>query len=275
MTKLLNKLWLYLAVIVVCGLVIFPIYWMFNTSLAPTTQLRAFPPKWFPSEPQWSVYTNLFMDRPMALWLFNSTKVALISTAISIVVSVLAGYSLSRFRVRGTRGVGIFVLTSRMLPSTLLIIPLFIFMRQLGLLGNHMSLILAHVTFIIPFAIWMLKGYFDSLPKELEEAAMIDGCNPLNALTKVILPISAPGIAATTLYGFILSWSDFLFARTFLANSAGNWTVPVGIATLKGEFLIDWNVIMAGALVGTIPIVVIYLFLERFLVSGLSAGAVK
>ena len=271
----LNKLWLYLSVIAVCALVVFPIYWMFNTSLAPTSQLRAFPPKWFPSDPQWSSYTSLFTERPMALWLFNSVKVALMSTAISIVVSVLAAYSLSRFRVRGTRGIGIFVLTSRMLPSTLIIIPLFVFMRQLGLLGDHLSLVLAHSTFIIPFAIWMLKGYFDSLPQALEEAAMIDGCNPLNALTRVILPISAPGIAATTLYGFILSWSDFLFARTFLASAASKWTVPVGIATLKGEFLIDWNVVMAGALVGTVPIVIMYLFLERFLVGGLSAGAVK
>jgi multiple sugar transport system permease protein len=271
----LNKPVLYLSVIVVCVLIIFPIYWMFTTSLAPVSQLRAFPPRFFPVDPQWSVYQFLFAERPMARWLFNSTKVALLSTAISLTVSVLAGYSLSRFRVWGTRSVGIFILTSRMLPSTLLIIPLFVMMRQLGLLGSHWSLVLAHVTFIIPFATWMLKGYFDSLPRELEEAAMMDGCNPLSALTRVILPISAPGIAATTLYGFILSWSDFLFARTFLANASEAWTVPVGIATFKGEYIIDWNVIMAGALVGTIPIVIIYLFLERFLVGGLSAGAIK
>ena len=211
----------------------------------------------------------------MALWLVNSTLVALVSSFISLVVSILAGYSLSRFIVRGSHTMGIFILTSRMLPGTLMVIPLFVLMRQLDLLGSYWSLIIAHTTFITPFATWMLKGYFDSIPQDLELAAMIDGCNPLTALWRVVLPISLPGIAATTLYGFILSWSDFLYARTFLANATDAWTVPIGVASMKGEFIVDWNLIMAGALVGSLPIIIMYFFLERYLVGGLSAGAVK
>jgi len=273
--QFLKRTGLYLAVIIVCALLIFPIYWMFNTSLAPVSQLRAFPPRFFQPNPEWSVYSLLFTEKPMLLWLINSTVVALTASILSLFVSILAGYSLSRFIVRGSQSMGIFILTSRMLPSTLMVIPLFILMRQLDILGSRWSIIIAHTTFIIPFATWMLKGYFDSIPQDLEQAAMIDGCNPLSALQRVVLPISLPGIAATTLYGFILSWGDFLYARTFLANATEAWTVPIGVASLKGEFLIDWNVIMAGALVGSLPIIIMYFFLERFLVGGLSAGAVK
>ena len=167
---------LIVAVVVVCAVLLFPIYWMFNTSLSPANQLRSFPPSFFPTDPQWSTYADVIVDRPMLTWLMNSMVAALISASISLVVSMLAGYSLSRFRVRGSRGAGIFILTSRMLPATLLVIPLFVLFRELGLVGNRWSIIIAHVTFIIPFATWMLKGYFDSIPKEIEDAAMIDGC---------------------------------------------------------------------------------------------------
>ena len=273
--KNLRQPLLYIAVIITCILLVFPVYWMLNTSLAPATQLRVFPPRFFQVDPQWNIFNIVLFERPMLTWLLNSTLVALAATFISMVVSVLAGYSLSRYRVRGSREVGIFILTSRMLPATLVVIPLFVFFRQLDLIGSLWSLVIAHVTFIIPFATWMLKGYFDSIPIDLEESAMIDGCNPISALFRVILPISSPGIAATALYGFILSWDDFVFARTFLASQQTAWTVPVGVSTIKGEYITGWNEVMAAALIGALPILLMYLFLERYLVGGLSAGAVK
>jgi ABC-type multidrug transport system fused ATPase/permease subunit len=134
-------------------------------------------------------------------------------------VSMLAGYSLSRFKVRGGQSLGLFILTAKMLPATLLVIPLFGIFRQLELIGSLWSIILAHATLIIPFTTWMLKGYFDTIPRELEQAAMVDGCSPLGAMVRVILPVSAPGLAATALYGFVLSWSDYAYARTFLTNA--------------------------------------------------------
>ncbi len=142
-------------------------------------------------------------------------------------------------------------------------------------MGDYKSVIISHATFIIPFATWMLKGYFDSIPRDLEEAAMIDGCNPLTALFRVILPLSLPGLAATTLYGFILSWNDFLFSKTLLATSQSSWTVTLGVSTLKGEYTTPWNDIMAASLITALPIIIIYFFLEKYMVSGLTAGAVK
>lgn len=267
---------LYLTVVTTCAVLVFPVYWMFNTSVAPSTQLRTYPPQFLQSNPQFNSYITVLTERPLLIWLRNSTIIALAATLLSVSVSVLAGYSLSRFSVLGSQAMGIFVLTSRMLPGTLLVIPLFIFFRQLGLINDARSVIIAHATFIIPFATWMLKGYFDSIPKELEEAAMVDGCNPLTALFRVILPVAAPGLAATVLYGFILSWNDFLFARTFLTSQT-TWTVTVGLSSMAGSEaqLTPWNQIMAASLLACVPVVLAYLFLERYLVGGLTAGAAK
>ncbi|MCY4062002.1 MAG: carbohydrate ABC transporter permease [Chloroflexi bacterium] len=266
---------LYAVVIAVVIVLVFPLYWMFNTSLAPATQLRRFPPVFVQPEPTLAAYEAIFTERPIGVWLRNSAVVALASTALSMFVSVLAGYSISRIRARGSQAIGLFFLMSRMLPSTLIIIPLFVSFRQFQLIGDLRSLVLAHATFITPFAVWMLKGYFDTIPMELEDAAMIDGCTPLSALLRVVLPLSAPGLAATTLYGFVLSWNDFVFARTFLVANQKAWTVNVGVASLKGEYLTEWNEIMAGSLIAMLPIVLAYLFLERYLVSGLTAGSSK
>ena len=190
-------------------------------------------------------------------------------------VSILAAYGLSRFRVRGGPSLGLFILVSKMLPATLLVIPLFAIFRELKLIGSLWSIILAHSTLIVPFSTWMLKGYFDTIPREMEQAALVEGCSPIGAMIRVVLPVSAPGLAATALYGFVLSWSDFAFARTFLTSSQSNWTANVGIATFKGEYITDWNEVMAASLMAAVPIMIVYIFLERFLVSGLTAGAEK
>lgn len=266
---------LYTTLVVVIGVLLFPVYWMVITSLAPSNALRSFPPQFWPQNPQWQTYTNLIFNTDMPRWLLNSAVVALVSTAISMLVSILAAYSLSRYTMKGSEAVGLFILMSKMLPATMLIIPLFSIFRNLGLMGSLWSLIIAHATAIVPFATWMLKGYFDSIPQELEQAAQVDGCTPWGALFRVILPVSAPGLAATALYGFVLSWADYLYARTFLANAAGNWTANVGIATFKGEYQTDWNVIMAASLLAALPIMIAYLFLQRYLVGGLTAGAGK
>ena len=162
-----------------------------------------------------------------------------------------------------------------MLPATLLVIPLFAIFREFRLIGSLWSIVLAHSTLIVPFSTWMLKGYFDSIPRELEQAAMVDGCSQLGALFRVILPVATPGLAATALYGFVLSWSDFIYARTFLTVEQTKWTANMGIATLKGEYITDWNEVMAASLLAAIPIILVYMLLERYLVGGLTAGAEK
>ena len=271
----LVKLILYVTVILTCATVLFPIYWMTVTAMSPGTSLRTFPPRLWPEDPQWDVFFNLFQTHDMAIWMVNTAMIAFATLILSLAVAVPAAYSLSRFSVRGARSFGLFILIAKMLPGTLLVIPLFVIFRASGLLESKWSVVLAQATAIVPFAAWMLKGYFDTIPRELDQAAMVDGCSPLGALWRVVLPVSAPGIAATALYALVISWSDFLFARTFVLRTASNWTLSMGIEAMRDEYFVDWNIMMAGSLIAAAPIIVIYLFLERFLVSGLASGAQK
>ena len=269
------RLVLYASVAATCAILIFPIYWLFVTALSQPDQLRQLPPKFWPDVPNWDVFGRILAERPILLWLSNSALAALGAVVLSMSVSVLAGYSLSRFRVRGGLSLGLFILAAKMLPATLLVIPLFGIFRMTGMIGSLWSIILAHATLIIPFTTWMLKGYFDTIPRELEQAAMVDGCSPFGALFRVILPVAAPGLAATALYGFVLSWSDYAYARTFLTNAQDNWTANLGITTMKGEYISNWADISAASILVALPILAIYLFLERYLVGGLTAGSDK
>src|SRR3546814_482596 len=168
-------------------------------------------------------------------------------------VSIFAGYSLSRFHVRGGQSLGLFILTAKMLPATLLVIPLFGIFRTVGMIGSLWSIILAHATLIVPFTTWMLKGYFDTIPRELEQAAMVDGCSPLGALFRVILPVATPGLAATALYGFVLSWADYAYARTFLTNAQDRWPATLGITPMKGEYVTAGKALTAAAAFVAMP----------------------
>ncbi|HYM68062.1 MAG TPA: carbohydrate ABC transporter permease [bacterium] len=265
---------LYAAVVVVVGVLVFPVYWMFNTSLAPQNQLYVYPPTFVHPHATLAAYTKILHERPIGRWLLNSLVVVLLSGAYSLGVGVLAGYSLSRFRTRGAGTLGHLLLASRMLPTTLLVIPLFVAMSTVHLINSLWSVVIANVTFIMPFATWMLKGYFDSIPRELDEAAYIDGSSRLGALVRVVLPLAAPGLAATALYSTILAWDEYLFARTFL-TTASTWTISVGLGSFRGEYVTYWNEVMAASLIGTLPIILIFLVLERQLIQGLTAGAVK
>ena len=271
----LQSILLYLTIISTAGIILFPIYWLFITALASTDELSSLPPTFIPRDPDWAIFSRVLTERPILLWLFNSTIVALGSVILSMIVSVLAGYGLSRFRVRGGQSLGLFILTAKMLPATLLVIPLFAVFRNFGMIGSLWTVIIAHSTLIIPFTTWMLKGYFDTIPRELEQAAMVDGCSPMAAMMRVVLPISTPGLAATALYAFVLSWADYAYARTFLQGAQTNWTANMGIASMRGEYTTDWNEISAAAVFVATPIMLIYLFLERYLVGGLTAGAEK
>lgn len=270
-----GQIGIYAAVIVTVVLLLFPIYWMTITALSPANQLRSFPPVFFPEDPQWGVFSELLATQPFALWLKNTIFIAVATMVLALSVSILAAYALSRYRLRGGTTIGLFILTSKMLPATLLVIPFFAIFKQLGLVGSLWSVVITQSTLIVPFCTWMLKGYFDTIPEELEHAALVDGCSPLATIFRIVLPVAAPGLAATALYAFVISWSDFLFARTFLQTSESQWTLNMGIAALKGEYITDWNVIMAASLMASIPILLVFLFLERFLVGGLASGAEK
>jgi multiple sugar transport system permease protein len=263
------------SVILTCAVLFFPLYWMLVTAVADPGDINHYPPIFFPTAPSLAAFRAVLLHRPMLLWIANSAAVAASSTALTIVLGVFGGYALSRYSSRAAQGFGISILVAKMIPTTLLIIPLYVVFRQLGLIATLSSAALAHCTVTIPFAIWMLKSYFDSIPRELEEAAMIDGCTPIGTLRRVLLPVSLPGLGATALYAFILSWNEFAFSRTLLISRPENWTVTIGIASIRGEYIVSWNEIMAAAAIAAIPIIAVFLWLERYLIVGLTAGAQK
>lgn len=274
-TSRFGQFGIYAAVITTVLVLLFPIYWMGITALSPSNRLRSFPPTFWPEEPQWGVFRELLATQPFGLWLQNSLLIAIATMILALSVSILAAYGLSRYRLRGGTGIGLFILTSKMLPATLLVIPFFAIFSRMGLVGSLWSVIITQSTLIVPFCTWMLKGYFDTIPEELEHAALVDGCSPLGTIFRIVLPVAAPGLAATSLYAFVISWSDFLFARTFLQTSESQWTLNMGIAAMKGEYITDWNVIMAASLMASVPILLVFIILERFLVGGLASGAEK
>jgi multiple sugar transport system permease protein len=271
---IVERLAVYGGLAVLGGFALFPVYWMAVTSVLPADSIFRDPPSFFPVDAQFGGYRKVWTDSGLPRWIVNSTVVVAISTGLSALVAVLAGYGLSRFRSRLGQAIGYLLLTSRLVPSTLWVIPLYVVYQSLGMLDSYPAVILAYATFEIPFATWMLKGYFDSIPRELDQAAQLDGCSELSSLTRVILPAALPGIAASLMASAILGWSDYLFALTFLRDPA-RWTVTVGIQSLFGEHVTLWNSIMAASLVATLPMLVLFLALGRYLVAGLTAGAVK
>lgn len=272
--KRLRSFVFYLLLLITIVILFFPFYWMINTSLAPRDSLFLYPPRLVHPDAQLGSYRDLFENRPIFRWMRNSAEIVLVVTTISTCMAAFAGYSMSRFQRRGTTTIGLLLLASRMLPTTLLVIPLFIIMQRLDLIDSLFSLVLADLIFIVPFAAWMLKSYFDGIPKELEEAAWLDGAGRLRGLFQIVMPLAAPGLAATALYSSILAWDEFIFARTFI-NSESNWTITLGLASFTGQYVTYWNDIMAASLIGCIPILIIFLFVERYLVTGITSGSLK
>ncbi|WP_422446403.1 carbohydrate ABC transporter permease [Thermoanaerobacterium sp. DL9XJH110] len=252
---------------------VFPYIWTFITSIKPEAELYAPTVKYFVKNPTFDNYRNLFQKTNFLHNLVNSFLVAGITSVISLFVSVMAAYAFARFNFRGKLFFMVSFLLINMFPSVLLLIPLFTIMRKVGLLYTPLSLVIAYSTFTIPFSVWLLTGYIRDLPVSLEEAAMVDGCNRFQAFMRITLPLIIPAIIATGIYIFITAWNEFIFALMF-TNEATR-TLPVALQTFIGQFDIQWGLLTAGGVVATIPVVVMFMFIQKKLVEGLTAGAVK
>jgi multiple sugar transport system permease protein len=253
---------------------VFPFYWMLNTSLKPPHEVFLSPPA-FASE-NWTLaaYDTLLRVRPFGRYFLNSLIVSAGSTLLSVVLAALAAYGFTRFHVRGAGALVVFLLFIKMLPETLLIIPYFRLMSELGLLNTHLALILAYSSFALPFSVWMLIGFFRSIPREIDEAAIVDGASRLVAFFRVILPLARPGLVAVALFTFLISWNAYVWALV-LTTDPSMFVLSVGIANMVGEYRVQWNELMAAAMIAAAPVMVLYALLERHLVSAITAGAVK
>jgi multiple sugar transport system permease protein len=270
----LARIGLCLAALAAAAALLFPLYWMLLTSVLPTRltlsrQPPLLPP---PSEVTFAAYALVFARKPLLTWLLNSAAVTLGTMALTLVAATLAGYSLSRFRTAAQETLGFALLASKMLPSTLIVIPFFILFTALGLVESRAGLILANSAAATPFATWLLKGFFDAIPRELEQAAMIDGCDELGAFRRIALPLARPGLAAAAAYVAIVAWADLIFART-LTSRPENWLVTVGLQSFMGEYLVDWSSLMAAATVSVLPMLALFFVIEPHLVRGMSRGA--
>ena len=264
----------YLVVVVTILANLFPFYWMVVTSLKSWAGIFTYPPTFLPLPLDTTAYREVFEKSRLGLWLANSVAVGLPTTVLALICSTSGAYALSRFRFRGRGLTGMLILVTQMLPGTLLVIPIYLMFKAWGLLDTHLALILAYATFALPFCIWMLKGYFDTIPIELEEAALVDGCTRLQVLRHIVLPLSLPGLTVTAMFAFVLAWNDLVLAITLNTNPELR-TVAVGLASFVGEYGTPWGQIMAASAVTSLPILLLFLFLQRYLLYGLTAGAVK
>jgi multiple sugar transport system permease protein len=255
-------------------LVAFPFYWMLNTSLKPASEIFLSPPTFASANWSLDAYATVLTKRPVGRYFLNSLAVALGTTVLSVTLAALAAYGFTRFFPRGATPFIIFLLFTKMLPETLLIVPYFQLMSDLGLLNTYAALILAYSSFALPFSVWMLIGFFRSIPRDIDEAAMIDGAGYLQSFFRVILPLARPGLVAVALFTFLIAWNSYLWALVLTTDSS-MYVLSVGVANMVGEYRVQWNELMAAAVIAALPVMILYSLLERHLVNAITSGAVK
>jgi ABC-type glycerol-3-phosphate transport system permease component len=275
-----RKIWFTTLVVLILAVIIvftiFPFLWMISVSFKPPGEVYA-APRLFPHKPTLEGYRSILIPKgafSFKNWISNSLVVAVATTVFSLIIATLGGYGLSRFRFRGKPFLCFWILTTQVIPGSLLIIPLYIIMVNLNLLDSLFGLVLAYTTFSVPFCTWMMKGYCDSIPTSIDEAAMVDGANRFIVFWRVVLPLTIPGLVATGIFSFIAGWNEYLFANVFM-RSYGKWTLAVGIQNFQGQYDTNWGTIMAGAVLIAVPIVFLFFLMQKHLVSGMTAGAVK
>ena len=255
-------------------LVLFPILWMVFASLRPTLETLSDPPVWIPRDVTFAAYGKLLADPTQLRYFLNTYLIALATAGLSVLLGSLSAYGFSRFRIAGARYILLGLLGLQLLPNVALVLPFFNMSQALGIHNTYLALIIADTSFALPFAAWLLKGFFDSIPVALEDAAMLDGCTRLQSLRHVVLPLALPGLIGTAVFAFLWAWNEFLFA---VVLTAGPEVAPLTIRMSQffSQYGRDWNGIMALNVVASIPLLVAFVWLQRWVVEGMTAGAVK
>jgi multiple sugar transport system permease protein len=270
----LHALLCYAAALSIVVFAMFPVLWALLTSLKPEADIVTATIQYIPDRVTFDNYVAIWTRSNFPILITNSAIVTLTTVVICVVIGTLASYAVARYRFRGRRELMLFYLVVRMFPAVMIIVPLFILMRSVGLLDSRLGLALAYTTFLLPVFIWMRKGFFDAVPSELEDAARIDGASRIGAMLRIVLPLVAGGLVATAVFVAIGAWNEFLFAL-MLTTSTGSRTWPVGLQLMVGEFQLPWGALSAGGIISIVPVVVLFAIVQRAMVRGLTAGAVK
>jgi len=256
-------------------LMVFPLIWMVLTSIKPQSELFVFPIKLLPEHVTFEHYERLLEDTPFLSYFWNSVVLSVATTVVVMVVATLGGYSLARFKYRGRETIAIAVLCTYLMPSVVLIIPLYLMMVKLGLENTLTSLVISYTTFALPYALWLLRSFMAGIPEDLEAAALVDGASRLGAFMDVILPQALPGMISTALFTFILAWNEYLYALV-MVNTDETRPLTTGVMNmLVSSFNIEWSLLMAASVMMSVPLLFFFAFLQRYLTSGFGAGGVK
>ncbi|MGA1837032.1 carbohydrate ABC transporter permease [Herbiconiux sp. 11R-BC] len=272
--RLLMKAGVILALIAGALFAGFPILWMLSSSFKSNGEIFEFPPRLLTEDFSFSAYISILTDPTKVRFFVNSYVVAIAVTLLTLVVAILAAYAFSRFQFRGKRIINVVIVSVQAVPPITLLIPYFGLVVVLGLYNTYPGLILTYMVFTLPYAIIMMTGYFNTLPRELDEAVRMDGAGSMTALWKVLVPIAVPGIVSVGIYTFMIAWNEYLFALT-LTKTEDMRTVPIGIQLLMGQHSYQWNEIMAMSILGSIPVLILFLFFQRYFMGGLASGSVK
>jgi ABC-type glycerol-3-phosphate transport system permease component len=269
-----RSIWIYGPVAVIVFITVFPFLWMTVSSFKLQVELYSLPPTWLPEMPTWQNFSKVLFESNIPRYFVNSCIVSIGSTALALVFAIPAAYGFARFSFRGKSLWQVFVLVSHLLPTAALIVPLYVLLGAIDQLNTLVGLILVYLVLTLPLSIWMLTGYFKSIPVELEEAAIIDGASRFGVLMRIMLPLSLPGIVVIVLYAFVATWNEFIFALSF-ATDVRVKTLPIGLAEFSTEYDTDWGAIMAASVIMTLPIAALFFGLQRLFVGGLMSGAMK
>ena len=274
MTTRAQTAFAYAVLVTLAIVVLFPFYWMTITSFKSEDQMRSLVSMFWPRPFVGENYGQLLSKTDFVAWYGNSATVAIASTLLATAVGTIGAYALARLRFFGRGFLASATLITYLVPPSILFIPLYAQMRNLGLANSLAGLIAAYPSFTVPFVTWLMMGYFESIPEELEEAAMIDGATRFGAFRRIILPLAAPGVLAAALYAFTQAWNEFLYALVFITDGKLR-TLPVGLASFITGDVYGWGYLMAGAVLTTLPVIAAYIYLQKYMVEGLTAGGVK
>ncbi len=272
--KILTRIATHITLIIFAIIAVYPVSQVITISLRPADRLLSTSLEIIPDNATLNAYIDLFTNRPFLLWTANSAFVALVVTLTGVVFASMAGYAFSRFKFIGKKIALLSLLVTQMFPATMLLLPLYIMLIYLGLINTYLGIIIIYTATALPFCVWTMKGYYDTIPFSLEEAAKIDGCNQFQAFYKIIIPLASPALVITGLFSFMTAWSEYIVAAQVLQDSQ-LWTLPLGLKSFEANMTTEWGLYGAASFIVMIPVVVLFLVLSRWLVSGLTLGSVK